>query len=145
MSRDPALVTARRDRERGAFNPLSSRSFPLWFAVVGPPLAWGANLVLGDLISELGCSPGVRGHRLFGLSFQAADIIQSVVAAGIILLAAILALGAWRRLRTAPDGTPWGRAHTMALWGMASSLIFFLLVVYGLTTHLFLDSCSSPL
>jgi hypothetical protein len=145
MRRDPALVTSPGTRERGAFNPLSSRSFPLWFAVVGAPLAWGVTLVLGDLISELGCSSGVRGHRLFGLSLQAADVIQSVVAAGIVVLATFLAMGAWRRLRRAPDGTSWGRAHTMALWGMASSLIYFVLIVYGLITHLFLDSCLPPL
>ena len=55
---------------RRPMDPLSARSFPLWFGVLAPPLAWGAHLLLGDLIFELGCAPGVRGHTLVGLSLE---------------------------------------------------------------------------
>ena len=145
MSPDPALVTARGAKERGPSNLLSSRSFPLWFPILGSFMAWGANLVLGDLINELGCSPGVRGHELFGLSLEVVNLLQCVVTAAVTVVGFVLALRAWRRLQAMSDGTSWERSHALALAGMASSLISFMVIVYGAVTHVFLQGCATAL
>ena len=69
-------------QERGASDVLSSRSFAQWFGALGPPLAWGAHLVLGDLIFELGCAPGV-GPKILGLPLETWAIIETLRHTGI--------------------------------------------------------------
>ena len=124
-------------------DPLSARSFPLWFGVLAPPLAWGAHLLLGDLIFELGCAPGVRGHTLAGLSLETWALIQTLVAGVIIAAAGLLAAAAWRRIHTISNGTAWNRAHALALAGMASGAIYLVLIAYGLLAPLFLNGCTT--
>jgi len=131
-------------QERGASDVLSSRSFAQWFGVLGPPLAWGAHLVLGDLIFELGCAPGV-GPKILGLRLETWAIIETVAAAALIAAAGVMAFGAWRRLSRISDGTRWSRAHAMAIAGIASSAIYLLLVVFGFVAPLFLRTCSTSL
>jgi len=133
---------SRTDR---AFDPLSPRSFPLWFGVLGPPLAWGAHLVLGDLIFELGCSPGVRGPGILGLSLEAWALIETVVTAAITVAAGVLAYGGWRRLQQFSNGTAWGRAHALALAGMASAFIYLASIAYGFMAPFFLNRCATSL
>jgi hypothetical protein len=126
-------------------DPLSSRSFPLWFGVLAPPVAWGAHILIGDLIFELGCSPGVRSHTLGGLSLEFWAVLQTLVAALIIVAAGLLAWGAWRRLSSTSDGTAWHRASALALAGVASGVIYLLLVAFDLVAPLILRGCSTPL
>jgi len=132
-------------RASGAVDVLSPRSFALWFGVLGPPLAWGAHQVLGDLIFEMGCSPGVGGSTLLGLSPEGWALIQSAVAAVITAAAGVVAYRAFRRLRQISDGTAWGRAHALAVAGMASALIYLVLIAYGFSAPFFLDRCATSL
>jgi hypothetical protein len=132
-------------RGRGRRDPLSSRSFLLWFGVVAPPLAWGAHLVLGDLIFELGCAPGARGPELLGLGLETWALIQTIVLAAVALAAGLGAAVEWRRLRSIQDGTRWSRAHAMALAGMASGALYLLLILFGLLPGLFLQGCETSL
>jgi hypothetical protein len=132
-------------RTEAAIGPLSPRSFALWFGVLAPPLSWGAHLVLGDLIFELGCAPGVGGSGILGLSLEAWALIQTVVFGGISAAAGFTAYNAWRRLRATSNGTAWGRAHAMALAGIGSALLYGTLIVYGLMAPFFLNRCSTSL
>jgi hypothetical protein len=132
-------------RGQPAVDPLSPRSFALWFGVLAPPLAWGAHLVLGDLIFELGCAAAVGGTGILGLSLEAWAVIQTAVLGAITLAAGAVAVGAWRRLRTMSNGTAWGRAHAMALAGMGSALVYLVLIVYGLIAPIFLNRCTTSL
>ena len=124
-------------------DPLSARSFPLWFGVLAPPLAWGAHLVLGDLIFELGCGPAVRGREIAGLSLEAWALIETAVVGVIIAAAGLLALEAWRRLRATSDGTAWNRAHALAVAGMASGVIYLTLIGFGFLAPFFLKGCTT--
>jgi hypothetical protein len=132
-------------RTARAVDPLSPRSVPLWFGVLAPPLAWGAHLVLGDLIFELGCSPGVRGPGILGLSLESWALIETVVVAAITVAAGVLAYRSWRRLRPISNGTAWGRAHAMALAGMGSAFIYLALIAYGFMAPFFLNRCGTSL
>jgi hypothetical protein len=132
-------------RSRAALDPLSARSFALWFGVLAPPLAWGTHLALGDLIFELGCSPGAGGPGLLGLSLETWALLESVAAALITVAAGATALGAWRRLGAISDGTAWNRAHAMALAGMGSACIYLALIAYGFLAPVLLSECSTSL
>src|SRR5439155_15536123 len=74
-------IDVRRGR-RSRFDPLSSRSFLLWYGALGPPLLWGAHLALGDLIYELGCSSGMRNHAILSLSLRTWGLILTGVLLG---------------------------------------------------------------
>jgi len=132
-------------RRRSAVDPLSPRSFALWFGVLAPPLAWGAHLVLGDLIFELGCAPAVGGTGILGLPLEAWALIQTAFLGAVTVAAGVMALSAWRRLRAISNGTAWGRAHAMALAGMGSAFVYLVLIVYGLMAPLFLTRCTTSL
>jgi hypothetical protein len=132
-------------RSRAAIDPLSPRSFALWFGVLAPPLAWGIHLVLGDLIFELGCSPGVGGGAVLGLSLESWALIETVIAGLITVAAGAMAFGVWRQLRSISNGTAWNRAHAMALAGMGSAAIYLALIAYGFLAPVLLNRCSTSL
>jgi hypothetical protein len=132
--------------DRGATrDPASARSPALWFGVLGPPLAWGAHLLLGDLIFELGCADGVRGQALFGIPLEVWSWIQTGVLAAVILLAGLAAWRAHRRLRDRTSTTEVDRARAMALAGMGSAALYLAIVLYGVLPPLLLHRCSPSL
>jgi len=124
----------------------SSRSFVLWFAVLGPPLLWAAHLLLGDGLFELGCAPGFARREVYGLSFQFWDLLQTILFLVLDVTAGVLAYRAHRRLRGAETGvsnpTVLGRARGMALAGLASAGLYGALLVFGLLPPFFLTTCS---
>jgi hypothetical protein len=127
------------------FDPRSARSFPLWAGILVPPLAWAVNLVFGDAVYELFCTPAGRGEIL-GVGLHAWSVAQSAVTAAITVAAGLLATRAWRQLqRITEGGREVGRARAMALAGMASSLIFVALITFGFFVPLFLDQCATSL
>jgi hypothetical protein len=129
---------------RKARDPAGTRSFPLWFGTLGPPLAWGAHLLLGDALYELGCSPGFTVREIYGLPFQFWALLQTGLLLAVDVAAGLLALWAHRLLRRGASGendTRHGRAEGMAVAGMASSVIYGLLLIYGLVPTFFLDAC----
>jgi hypothetical protein len=144
MAHSGAIVRPRRPGNRW-IDPISPRSLPLWYGVLGPPLLWGAQLVLGDLIFELGCSPGVPKRHFLLLPLKGWALIMVGVALAADLVAGAVALGAWRRLRVESDGGPFERAHALALAGMLSSVVYGLLLVYGLFPTFFLHTCARSL
>jgi hypothetical protein len=123
----------------------SSRSFALWFGFLVPPLAWGIHLILGDGIFELGCARGVPDRAIFGLDLRTWAILETVAMAAITIVAGLLSLRAWRRLRTERDGTAHGRAMAMAVMGMASGMFYLLIILFGLLPPFLLQPCETSL
>ena len=122
-----------------------TRSFPLWFGLLGPPLAWGTHLVLGDLIFELGCGPGMRSREILGSPLEVWALIQTSLLSAVIVAAGLFAFSAWRRLRKLENGVRLDRARAMAVAGIASSLIYLLITAFGFVPSFFLNSCvTSP-
>jgi len=124
-------------------DPESPGSFPLWFGVLGPPLAWASHLLLGDGLFELGCSRGFTHRAIYGLDFQFWALLETSLLLGIDVLAGVLALWAYRSLvRSEPqNATRHGRAKGMAVAGMASSFLYGLLLIFGLFPTFFLRAC----
>jgi hypothetical protein len=136
MSETVAGVSGRvegeaRRRRRLGWDPLSSTSLSLWLGVLGPPLLWGAHLVLGDLIYELGCASGMRRKAIFALSLRTWGLMQTAVVLCAIALCGLAAHRAWRAVRVLPEGTRSKRAQAMALAGIASAFGYGLLVAYA--------------
>ena len=138
-------ATADRGRRR-IFDPRSTRSFPLWFGVLAPPLAWFTHLVLGDLIYELGCAPAMRAKAIFGLNLHTWTVTATVALLAVTASAGVLAFRALRRLKAESDGASLDRATAMAFVGVASSLLYGAIQVFGLLPSFVLPSClpSSP-
>ena len=74
---------------------LSPRSFSLWYAVGGPPLIWGAQVAIGDLIFELGCGPAIRGQGFLLLSLKAWAIILTAVVFPFVPVTETTGIRAW--------------------------------------------------
>jgi hypothetical protein len=137
-------MSARANLVRKAMDPEGTRAFPLWFGVLGPPLAWASHLLLGDGLFELGCSPGFHPREIYGLPFQFWALLQTGLFLGIDILAGLLALWAYRTLKRAnvENETRHGRATGMAIAGIASSAIYGLVLIYGLLPTFFLHGCA---
>jgi hypothetical protein len=123
----------------------SSRSFALWFGLLAPPLAWGAHLLMGDGIFELGCARGFTQKEIVGLPLATAAIIESALMAGVTVLAGVLSYRAWRRLRRERDGTSLDRATAIAVMGMASAAFYLAIILFGILPSLLLHACETSL
>jgi hypothetical protein len=133
-----------RELLREARDPVSPKSFHLWFGALGPPLLWGAQLLLSDGLFELGCSRGFGRPEIYGLPLKFWALLEVSVFLALDVLAGVVAYRAHRLLTQDPPPappTPYGRARAMALVGMASASIYGLLLVYGLLPPLFLRTC----
>ena len=128
---------------RKAMDPEGTRSFPLWFGVLAPPLAWASHLLLGDALYELGCAPGFSVREIYGLPFQFWALLQTGLLLAVDVVAGLLAWWAYRSLRrpVGEDTAKRERARGMAVAGVASSVIYGLLMVFGLLPTFFLSPC----
>src|SRR6266496_5183001 len=109
----------------------SSRSFALWFGLLGPPLAWGAHLIMGDGIFEFGCAKAFSHKEILGVPLSTAAIIETALMAAIAALGGVLSYRAWQLLRKERDGTSLDRATSMAVVGMASGVFYLLIILFG--------------
>ena len=135
-------MDATTDRaRRGIFDPRSTRSFSLWFGVLAPPLAWLTHLLLGDLIYELGCAPAMRAKAIFGLSLHTWTLAATIALLAVTVAAGVLAFRALRRLRAESDGGSLDRATAMAFVGVASSVLYGLIQVFGVLPAFVLPPC----
>lgn len=64
----------------------------LALAVLGAPLAWIAQLVLGYAFEQTACSPG-DGHAVWGIDVRALHVVVGAGALGLAAAALVAALG----------------------------------------------------
>jgi uncharacterized membrane protein YjgN (DUF898 family) len=126
---------------RRIFDPRNTRSLALWFGVLAPPLAWFAHLVTGDLIYELGCAAGMKAKEILGLSLHVWTVAATIALLGVTVLAGVLAFRALRRLMAQSNGGSLDRATAMAFVGVASSLLYGAILVFGLLPSFVLPAC----
>jgi len=123
----------------------SSRSFALWFGLLGSPLAWGAHLIMGDGIFELGCARAFVHKEILGVPLSTAAIIETGLMAAIAAMAGVLSFRAWQRLRNERDGTSLDRATAMAMMGMASGAFYLVIILFGFLPSVLLRACETSL
>ncbi len=120
----------------------STRSFPLWYGVLGPPILWATQLVLGDGLYEFGCAKGFVRTDIFGLSFGFWQWVGTGVILALDVLAGVLAYRMLRQLRRTNDGTAHGRAMAMAIIGVVSACLYGMLIAYAFLPPFILHACS---
>ena len=111
--------------------PTSPTSPAMWFAVAGPPVAWGVQFSVGYWMTQAHCSEATAGWSGAG---QAWAIVLTVVAATISLAAGVVALALFRATREADheEGPPTGRTHFLSMVGMAFTPLFtFIIIMNG--------------
>jgi hypothetical protein len=121
----------------------SRTSLLLWFGLLGAPLAWTVQFLVGYWVSEVGCSPGGDG----GLSIDGWTIVATVVAAVLALLAELAAIATFRATRGvrgvggSDEPPPKGRVHFLAVVGMTIAPLFFFIIVMSGVGVLVLENC----
>ena len=123
----------------------STRSLFLWVGLLGPPLVWGAHVVLGDGMFELGCTRAFGTKDILGIPLLTASIIETAIMASLTLLTGFLAFLAFRRLRKETDGTSHNRAMAMAVFGSVQGVFYFLIIALQFLPPLLLRACEVPL
>jgi hypothetical protein len=124
----------------------SARSPALWAGLLVPPAAWAVQLVVSDLLFELGCAPGVQGPGAFGVGLRTWSLLVGVVAALATMAAGLFTYRAWRRVPGGPHEPTWSnRARDMGWWGLVSVAFYLLIIVFGLFPPLLLADCRLPL
>jgi hypothetical protein len=106
----------------------------LLFGVLAAPLAWTAQLVVGDGIGEGGCS--VAGVR-WGTDTQAATAAL-LGSTGAIALAG-LAVAVWLERRAPRDER--GRVAFLAAGGVLVGVVFLTLILLGGIATLAVEGC----
>ena len=110
----------------------ATRTF-LWLSLLGAPLAWTAQLVLGLGVEEADCSAGGAHWGLHAPAWNAGATIAGV-AVGVAGTLAAVAL-----LRRAPD--PRGRTTFLAEAALLVNGLFLALILLGGIAALILDPC----
>ena len=108
------------------------------YAVLGPPLAWTAQLVTGYGLTEAACGPAGKGWGIAVHAWEGAILAAALVAAA----------GGWASAlalhRAAGRGElddPNGRLKFVTTIGLAVGVIFLALILYTGTGVLTLDEC----
>ena len=96
----------------------------LWFAVLGAPLAWALQHIVGYALTEVRCDE--QGTRLH---LDAWTIAVTTVALAIGALAAASAIAIYRSTRDAGKEPPGSRVHFLALLGITVAPLFLCLIL----------------
>jgi hypothetical protein len=110
--------------------------FLIWFGLLGAPVAWTAQLVLGYGFEELACSSGSATEAIEPF------IVALTLAAGALAGAsAVAGFAIWRAARTGATEDPRGRVSFMGFSGLILSLLFLPLIVLSGIQVAALDAC----
>jgi hypothetical protein len=107
----------------------------VWLALVGVPLAWAAQLVVGYGAEEVDCAPGSRN---WDFSSHTVNAILFALA-GVVALAGLAA--AFRVLMQSPVDAR-GRIAFLALGGVLVAALFGALIVMTGVGVLSLEPCT---
>jgi hypothetical protein len=107
-----------------------------WVALLAPPIAWAAQLLLGYGFQEAGC--GRPDADLWGAGLNSLTTTVVVVCGAVALLGGLAGAAAYV---AAEDDR--GRVRFMALAGIASSFLFLLAIGLTAIAVFPLDACDA--
>jgi hypothetical protein len=110
----------------------------LWFGLLGPPLAWAVQFVLGYGVTEAACEPGrVEPH------VNAWTVSLTAVATIVTVLGGLAAVAVFRGTRSEElDGPPpGGRIYFMSIVAMTITPLFLFIIVMNGVGVLVLEKC----
>jgi hypothetical protein len=112
--------------------PTPANSPLMWFAVLGPPLAWAVEFAVGYWATQTQCSVPGRGWHV---SVDTWGIVLMAVAFTVTATAGVTAFRMFRGTREAEtEGSPpAGRVRFLSMVGMTVAVLFtFIIVMTGL-------------
>jgi hypothetical protein len=110
-----------------------------WYGLLGAPLAWTAQLLVGYGAEEAACAPA--GMR-WGLGTGPWQLAITVACGFVAVGGAVAATTLVRRVHRG-GGDPFGRVGFMAAGGVLVSVVFLILIVLGGTSAIALPECAS--
>jgi len=110
----------------------------IWFALLGPPLAWALQFVLGYGVTEAACPPGNATGSVNGWT-----VALTAVAAVVAVLGGLSAVAVYRSTRDEElDGAPpAGRIYFMSIVAMTTTPLFLAIILMNGVGVLILDRC----
>jgi hypothetical protein len=110
-----------------------------WFGLLGAPLAWTAQLLLGFGFAEGACN---AGGLLWGIEPRTWVIVVTATAAAVALLAELSALAVWRDTRRQGAAEPpLGRIHFFSVSSLAVGVVFLAAILMGGIGAAYLGGC----
>lgn len=107
--------------------PPSSPASPLlWFAVLGAPAAYAAQIGVGYWLAQARCGPT---GDMWGISLATWGVVVGLVAAAVAAGAGLTALWLFRRTGDYKDAPPPGRTAFLGVVGMTVSSLFLVLIL----------------
>ena len=114
--------------------PRPPLSFLVWFGLLGAPLAWTSQHLVGVGLTLAACTEGMSPK---GVPADPWMIAATAGAAMVVVLAGASAVAAFRATR-GTDEPPQGRMNFLATVGMVVTPLFlFIILMSGITAVLF--------
>ena len=114
---------------RRALETTPAQEFMQWFGLLGAPLAWTVQLVLGYGVTEARCSPG--GAR-WGVGVDTWEISLMIAAGAVVILAelcAVVALLRDARHFVRRSGRRLGRRHFFVAASSLGNVLFLMIIL----------------
>ena len=119
-------------------------SAALWFGVLAGPAAWSVQTLIGGELPEFGCAPGAGPQEVYGVGIEAIIRAATGVLAAITVAGGVVSYVCWRRTR-AEASSRHDRAAWMALAGVMTNVVFFVVILLGFVPTLYLSGCGRSL
>ena len=113
---------------RRALETTSVQEFMQWFGLLGAPLAWTVQLVLGYGVTEVRCEPG--GSR-WGVSVDTWEITLMIAAGAVVIFAELCATALYYATRDSSydDPAPLGRRHFFVAASSLGNVLFLMIIL----------------
>jgi hypothetical protein len=113
---------------RRALEGSATQELMQWFGLLGAPLAWTVQLVLGYGVTEARCHPG--GSR-WGVAVDTWEISLMIAAGAVVVLAELCAIVLYLATREVSydDGPPLGRRHFFVTASSLGNVLFLVIIL----------------
>jgi hypothetical protein len=115
-----------------------ARLWPLMFGACATPLVWLGQMMLGYGLSAYVCYPADHPLTIAAPGQLTVLLIAFDVAAlAVCIAAAMVSWATWKKTREQKQG----RVRFMALWGLISSLWFFVAILFNVIVSVSVPPC----
>jgi hypothetical protein len=111
-----------------------------WFGVFAGPAAWSGQFLLSYNVTDTGACAPAGFQFLASGGFRPVIAVVSALAAAVTAVAFVVSYRCWKRLR-GQDPTPGERASWLAVVGMMSNGLFFVMIVGSFLPLAFFSQC----
>lgn len=111
----------------------------LWFGLLGAPLAWTAQLIVGYGVTEADCGAGGMRWGIDTVDWE----VALTAATATVALAAGIGAGWLLREKRLDNADPRGRIEFMASGGLLVSGVFLVLILLGGIGSFYLQPCQA--